>query len=68
MEFHYEIENEKLKELVEKKANELHTSTDKLIWGYINRGLVDDNMGEDVFEELHYEKFLKQVNEALGLD
>ena len=68
MDFHYEIKNEKLRKMVEKKANELGMSSDQLIWGYINRGLMDDNFGEDVFREVHSEEFLRQVNEALGLD
>lgn len=68
MEFHYEIKNEKLKEMVEKKAKELGISVDRLVWGYVNRGLMDDNFGEDVFREVHSEEFLNEVNEALGLD
>lgn len=68
MDFHYEIKNEKLKKMVEKKANELGMSSDQLIWGYINRGLMDDNFGDEVFREVHSEKFLNEVNEALGLD
>lgn len=68
MNFHYVIKNEKLKKMVEKKANELGMSVDQLIWGYINRGLMDDNFDEETFEEVHSEKFLNEVNEALGLD
>lgn len=67
MNFHYEIKNEKLKKLVVKKAQELHISVDKLIWNYINRGLMDDSF-EDVFEEVHSDEFLKEVNEALDVD
>ena len=66
--FHYEVKNEKLKKMVEKKAKELGMSTDRLILGYINRGLMDDNFSEEVFREVHSEKFLNEVNEALGLD
>lgn len=68
MDFHYEIKNEKLKKLVEKKAKEWGMSVDRLIWGYINRGLMEDNFDEDVFVEVHSEKFLKEVNDALGVD
>ena len=42
MDFHYEIKNKKLRELVEKKARETNRSVDEVIWGYINRGLMDD--------------------------
>ena len=66
--FHFEIKNEKLKEMVEKKAKQLGMSDDQLIWGYINRGLMDDNFDDDVFNEVHSEEFLREVNEALGLD
>jgi hypothetical protein len=67
-EFHYEIRNKKLKALVEKKAQELGISVDQLIWGYINRGIMCDGLNERVFNENHSEKFLKEVNDALGLD
>lgn len=68
MEFTYEIKNQKLKKMVEKKAKEMHMSIDELIWGYINRGLMADNLNEDVFEEVHSQKFLMEVNDALGVD
>ena len=58
----------KLKRLVEKKALELNMSVDDLIWGYINRGLLDDGLGSHVFEKMHSEKFLKQINDALDVD
>ena len=38
----YEFTNEKLKEIVEKKAELLGISVDRLIWNYINRGLMGD--------------------------
>lgn len=68
MDFHYEIKNEKLKRMVEKKAKELGMSVDQLIWGYVNRGLMDDSFDEETFMELHSEKFLNEVDEALNLD
>lgn len=68
MDFHYELGDEMLKKLVEKKAIEMNMSVDQLIWGYINRGLMEDDMGEDIFEKLHSKKFLNEVNEVLGLD
>ncbi len=68
MEFHYEIKNKKLKKMVEKKARDLNMSVDQLIWGYINRGLMDDGFNDDVFNRLHSDKFLKEVNDALGID
>ena len=43
-------------------------SVDDLIWGYINRGLLDDGLGSHVFEKMHSEKFLKQINDALDVD
>ena len=68
MDFHYEIKNEKLRKMVEKKAEELGMTADRLIWGYLNRGLMNDSYNEDVFKRLHSEEYLLQVNEALGLD
>lgn len=68
MEIEYEIKDKKLKELVEKKSKELHSNVNDLIWGYINRGLMEDNMGEEEFRENHSKKFLKEINDALGLD
>ena len=68
MEFEYEIKNEKLNALVEKKAEELHTSVEDVIWSYINRGLVDDGFNDDIFNELHSKKYLFMIDEALGFE
>ena len=68
IDFHYEIKNEKLKKMVEKKAEELNMSVDDLIWGYINRGLMADGFNEDNFKKFHSEEFLKEVNDALNVD
>lgn len=64
----YEIKNEKLKKMLEKKAQELHISLNRLMWNYINRGLMGDNVDEEKFRKYHSEEYLKEVNEALGLD
>lgn len=66
MTLEYKIEDKKLKKMAEKKAQELNVSVDELIWGYINRGLIDDNFDEEVFNKVHSEKFLKEVDNALG--
>lgn len=68
MDFHHELKNEKLKKMVEKKAQEWKMTPDDVIWAYINRGLLDDGLGEHVFEKMHSEKFLKQINDALDVD
>jgi hypothetical protein len=68
MQLHYEVQNQKLKKMLLKKANDLHISLETLIWNYINRGLMDDNINEDIFEEVHSESFLNEVNEALDVD
>lgn len=68
MEFHFEIKDEKLRKLVEKKAEELGISVGELIWRYVNRGLMSDSINEDVFRKNHSEEFLREVDEALGLD
>ena len=66
--FTYEIKNKKLRELVEKKARETNRSVDEVIWGYINRGLMDDAIENEVFEHSHSKEFLNEVNDALGVD
>lgn len=68
MAFHFEIKDEKLKKMVEKKAEELKIPVNELIWRYVNRGLMNDSINEDVFRRNHSEEFLKEVDEALGLD
>lgn len=68
MDFHYTIKNEKLKSLVENKARETNRTVNEVIWGYINRGLLDDTPEDEVFERLHSDEFLKEVNYALGVD
>lgn len=68
MEYEYEIKNEKLKRMVEEKAEELGISVGQLIYNYINRGLLSDGLNDDVFWKLHSEEYLKKINEALGLD
>ena len=68
MDFHYEIKNKTLRELVEKKARETNRSVDEVIWGYINRGLMDDAIENEVFEHSHSKEFLNEVNDALGVD
>jgi hypothetical protein len=68
MQLHYEVQNQKLKKMLLKKANDLHISLETLIWNYINRGLMDDNINEDIFEEVHSESFLNEVNEALDVN
>lgn len=68
MDFHYEIKNERLKENVEKKANELNMTVDDLIWGYINRGLMSDALSDEVFNRLHSNEYLSKVNETLGIN
>lgn len=67
MNFHYEIEDKKLLGLVEKKALELQTTVDELIWCYVNRGLIDDAFNEDIFSKLHSKEYLLQVDDVLGL-
>lgn len=68
MEVEYEIKDEKLKKLVEKKAEEWHMAVDEVIWGYINRGLFNDSISEKEFRHTHSKEFLDEMNEALGLD
>ena len=64
----YEIKNNKLKKMVEDKAEELGISADQLISNYLNRGLMSDGLNEDVFWRLHSEEHLKEINDALNVD
>ncbi len=68
MDIKYDIKNQKLKELVENKADQLKIPVNQLISNYINRGLMGDGCNENTFKKLHSEKFLKEVNEALNVD
>jgi len=63
----YEIQNEKLKRLVEAKAKKLNKSVDELVWAYVNRGLMNDGFDEDRLEERHSSGFLEEINEIMGL-
>lgn len=67
MTINHEVKDKRLKKMLEKKAQELNIPFDRLIWNYINRGLMGDNINEEMFEELHSEEYLKKVDEALGL-
>lgn len=63
----YEIKNKKLKKMVEKRAKVLNMSVDDLIWGYVNRGLMSDNISDEVFWDNHT-RLIKEANEKLGLE
>lgn len=67
MEYEYKIKNEKLKRMLEKKADEIGITVNQLIYNYINRGLLSDGLGEEVFLRLHSQEHLKEIDEALGL-
>lgn len=68
MDFHYQIKNKKLKKMVESQAGKLGMTIDELIWGYVNRGLMSDNINEDTFRELHSEKYMSIINQSLDVD
>ena len=65
----FEIKNKKLKLMLEKKARELDIPLTRLMWNYLNRGLMGDRVTEyDPFQDLHSDEFLKEVDDALGID
>jgi len=68
MGLNYEITNLKLKSMVEKQAKEFGMTLDELILAYINRGLMSDNINQEVFWEVHSEKYMSVVNKALDVD
>jgi len=68
MNISFEFKNQKLKRMVQKKAKSLNISVDKLIWNYINRGLMDDYWTEDSMNKFHSDEYLKKINDALGID
>lgn len=55
------------KKWLKKRAKELNMSVDDLIWGYVNRGLMSDNISDEVFWDNHT-RLIKEVNEKLGLE
>lgn len=63
----YEIQDEKLKGMIEKKAEKLNTTVDSLVWGYVGRGLMGDIIAGDRLVELHTNGFLEEINEIMGL-
>ena len=46
----------------------MNISVDRLIWNYVNRGLMEDTSDEDLFREVHSEEYLTEVKEALGIE
>ena len=68
MHIDYEFSDDKLKKMVEKKAKSLGMSVDKLIWNYINRGLMGDYWTEDSMDKFHSKEYLNEVDDALGVD
>ena len=54
--------------MVEKQAKEFGMTLDELILAYINRGLMSDNINQEVFWEVHSEKYMSVVNKALDVD
>lgn len=64
----YEFTNAKLKEIVEKKAELLGISVDRLIWNYINRGLMGDYWTEDSMKKFHSQEYLNEIDDALGIE
>lgn len=54
--------------MVESQAEKLGMTIDELIWGYVNRGLMSDNINEDTFRELHSEKYMSIINQSLDVD
>ena len=64
----YKIKNKKLKNLIEKKAKEKTVSVDYLITCYIQRGLLNDSISDEVFWRLDSPEYLKEINDALNVD
>lgn len=68
MEISLELSNIKLKSMVEEQAKWFGMTFNELIWGYINRGLLSDSIGEDTFKKLHSDEYMAVVNDALDVD
>ena len=64
----HEVRDDRLLELLQNKSSEMKISLKDVMWMYINRGILEDSIGDDVLFELHSEEYMSKVNEALGID
>ena len=64
----HEVKDDRLLELLQNKSSEMKISLKDVMWMYINRGILEDSIGDDVLFELHSEEYMSKVNEALGID
>ena len=68
MTLYYEIKDKKLKELVEKEAEDCNSTVDEVIWRYVNRGLIGDYLHIHDLEPFHAQIDMTKINKDLGLD
>ena len=64
----HEVEDSRLLKLLQHKSKEMKMSLKDVIWMYINRGILEDRIGDDVLFELHSDEYMDKVDKALGLD
>ena len=63
----HEVEDERLIELIQLKSEDSEKSVKDVIWMYINRGIFEDNFGDDILFKLHSDEYMDKVNKALGI-
>ena len=64
----HEVKDDRLLKLLQNKSVEMKISLKDVMWMYINRGILEDRIGDDVLFELHSDEYMDKVDEALGLD
>ena len=65
---YHDVEDERLIELLQLKSDDSRKSVKDVIWMYINRGIFEDNFGDDILFKLHSDEYIDKVDKALGLD
>ena len=63
----HEVEDERLIELIQLKSDDSEKSVKDVIWMYINRGIFEDEFGDDILFKLHSDEYMDKVNKALGI-
>ena len=61
------VEDERLIELIQLKSDDSEKSVKDVIWMYINRGILEDSIGDDILFKLHSDEYMDKVNKALGI-
>ena len=65
------LQNALSKAILNRRKNlHMHDDDDEeedVIWMYINRGIFEDEFGDDILFKLHSDEYMDKVNKALGI-